>query len=233
MKGMINMNNKGIIGFSINDDISRTDKKILEALKEIGTCPISDAMKNFNTMHHSIKPIDEEIKFAGNAITVRMRAADNLMLHKAISLAKEGDIVVVDTYGSESNSIFGEMMATAALKNNIGGIVIDGGIRDILELKKMKAPVFAKCITPAVGDKHGPGEINYTVSCGGVAVNPGDVIVGDANGVVVINKDMVEEVLELALEKQEQDRKWYEEILKGNIVKADVEEDLRKSGIIR
>lgn len=226
------MNIKGVIGFSINEDISRTDKKILERLKELGTCLISDAMKNFNTMYHSIKPIDEEIRFAGNAITVRMRSADNLMLHKAIALAKEGDVIVVDTYGSESNSIFGEMMATAALKTGVAGIVIDGGIRDILELKKMKAPVFAKCITPAVGDKHGPGEINYPISCGGVAVNPGDVIVGDANGVVVINRNMVEEVLALAEEKQEQDNKWYEEILKGNIVKADVDEDLRKNGII-
>lgn len=223
---------KGAIGFSINEDIYRTDKKILERLKELGTCPISDAMKNFNTMYHSIKPIDEEIRFAGNAITVRMRSADNLMLHKAIALAKEGDIIVVDTYGSESNSIFGEMMATAALKNGVAGIVIDGGIRDILELKNMKAPVFAKCITPAVGDKHGPGEINFPISCGGVAVNPGDVIVGDANGVVVINRDMVEKVLAIAEEKQEQDNRWYEEILKGNIIKADVDEDLRKNGII-
>ena len=80
---------KGKIGFSINRDISRTDKDILMKLKEIGTCAISDAMKNFNTMHHYIKPIDEEISFAGNAITVRMRSADNLMLHKAIGLARK------------------------------------------------------------------------------------------------------------------------------------------------
>lgn len=226
------MNINGAIGFSINEDISRTDKSTLEKLKEVGTCNISDAMKNFNTMHHTIKPIDEEIRFAGNAITVRMRSADNLMLHKAIALAKEGDVIVVDTYGSESNSILGEMMTTAALKNGVAGIVIDGGIRDILELKRMKAPVFAKCITPAVGDKHGPGEINYPISCGGVAVNPGDVIVGDANGIVVINRNMVEEVLALAEEKQEQDNRWYQDILKGNIIKADVEEDLRKNGII-
>jgi len=223
---------KGKIGFSINRDISRTDKDILMKLKEIGTCAISDAMKNFNTMHHYIKPIDEEISFAGNAITVRMRSADNLMLHKAIGLAQEGDVIVVDTCGSESNSILGEMMTRAALKNGVAGIVIDGGIRDILELKKLKAPVFARCITPAVGDKHGPGEINYPVSCGGVPVNPGDIVVGDANGVVVINRYMVEDVLELAKEKIAQDNKWLEEILNGVIIKPDVEEDLRKNGVI-
>lgn len=223
---------KGQIGFSVKEDIFRTDKDILNRLKDMGTCVISDAMKGFNTMHHSIKPIDEQIKFAGNAITVRMRSADNLMLHKAIQLAKEGDIIVVDTYGSESNSILGEMMTTSALKNGVAGIVIDGGIRDILELKKMKAPIFATCITPAVADRHGPGEINFPVSCGGVAVNPGDVIVGDANGVVVINREIVEEVMELAEEKIEQDNKWFEEICKGRTIREDVDEDLRRSGII-
>lgn len=223
---------KGQIGFSINGDIQRTDRDILEKFKAIGTCAISDAIKNFNTMHHSIKPIDEGIRFAGNAITVRMRSADNLMLHKAIGLAQEGDVIVVDTCGSETNSILGEMMTRAALKNKVSGIVIDGGIRDILELKSLKAPVFARCITPAVGDKHGPGEINYTISCGGVSVNPGDIVVGDANGVVIVNRDMAEEVLELAKKKIRQDEEWLEGILDGVIIKPDVEEDLKKIGVI-
>lgn len=223
---------KGEIGFSINGDIQRTDRDILEKFKSIGTCAISDAIKNFNTMHHSIKPIDEGIRFAGNAITVRMRSADNLMLHKAIGLAREGDVIVVDTCGSESNSILGEMMTRAALKNKVSGIVIDGGIRDILELKSLKAPVFARCITPAVGDKHGPGEINYTISCGGVSVNPGDIVVGDANGVVIVSRDMAEEVLELAKKKIRQDEEWLEGILDGVIIKPDVEEDLKKRGVI-
>ncbi|MEW8972993.1 MAG: RraA family protein [Tissierellaceae bacterium] len=220
------------IGFSIDKDIYRTDKDILVQLREIGTCAISDAMKNFNTMHHHIKPVDEEIKFAGNAVTVRMRSADNLMLHKAIELAQDGDVIVVDTCGSESNSILGEMMTRTALKNGVVGIVIDGGIRDILELKKLKAPVFAKYITPALGDKHGPGEINCPISCGGVSVNPGDIIVGDANGVVVVNREIVKDVLVLAKEKIEQDNKWLEEILNGVTIKSDVDRELKYNGVI-
>lgn len=226
------MTNKGKIGFCINEDINRTDKDILGRLKEIGTCAISDAMKNLNTMHHAIKPIDDEIKFAGNAITVRLKSANNLMLQKAIGLVKEGDIIVVDTYSSASNSILGEMMATAALKNGVSGIVIDGGIRDILELKKMKAPIFAKSVTPALGDRQGLGEINTAISCGGVSVNPGDVVVADANGVVVIAQEAVEEVLKLAEEKVQQDNKWYEEILNGVTVRPNVDEYLRTNGII-
>jgi RraA family protein len=225
------MISKGI-GFCINEDINRTNKDLLDKLKEIGTCAISDAMKNLNTMHPSIRPINDEIKFAGNAITVRSKSANNLMLQKAIGLVKEGDVIVVDTYGSESNSILGEMMTTAALKNGVAGIVIDGGIRDILELKKIKAPIFAKTITPALGDRQGLGEINTSISCGGVAVNPGDVIVADANGVVVIAQDSVEEVLRLAEEKVEQDNKWYEDILNGVTVKPYVDEYLRKNGVI-
>lgn len=220
------------IGFSIDKDIYRTDKDILVQLREIGTCAISDAMKNFNTMHHHIKPVDEEIKFAGNAVTVRMRSADNLMLHKAIELAQDGDVIVVDTCGSESNSILGEMMTRTALKNGVVGIVIDGGIRDILELKKLKAPVFAKYITPALGDKHGPGQINCPISCGGVSVNPGDIIVGDANGVVVVNREIVKDVLVLAKEKIEQDNKWLEEILNGVTIKSDVDRELKYNGVI-
>lgn len=226
------MTNKGKIGFCINEDINRTDKDILGRLKEIGTCAISDAMKNLNTMHHAIKPIDDEIKFAGNAITVRLKSANNLMLQKAIGLVKEGDVIVVDTYSSASNSILGEMMATAALKNGVAGIVIDGGIRDILELKKMKAPIFAKSVTPALGDRQGLGEINTAISCGGVSVNPGDVVVADANGVVVIAQEAVEEVLKLAEEKVQQDNKWYEEILNGVTVRPNVDEYLRTNGII-
>lgn len=220
------------IDFSINEDIKRTDKAVLKRLKEIGTCVISDAMNNFNTMHHAIKPVDDQVKFAGNAITVRMKSADNLMLHKAIGLAKEGDIIVVDTDGSESYAILGENMTTAALMNGVAGIVIDGGIRDILELKKMKAPVFARSVTPAVAGRHGTGEINYPISCGGVAVNPGDVVVGDANGVVIINREIVDEILPIAEEKLEQDNKWFTDILNGVIIKPDVEDDLRRHGLI-
>ncbi|MFY9285904.1 MAG: hypothetical protein WAO64_04765 [Tissierellaceae bacterium] len=226
------MTNNKQIGLTINPDITRSDKGILEKFKEIGTCAISDAMKGFNTMHHSIKPVYEQTKFAGNAITVRMSSADNLMLHKAIGLAKEGDIIVVDTCGCVSNSILGEMMTISALKNGVSGIVIDGGIRDILELKEMKAPVFARCVTPSLGRKNAPGEINTPISSGGVAINPGDIIVGDANGIVVVKLSMAEDILGLAEEKVEQDKKWYEDIQKGVTIRSDIEEDLRNNGIV-
>lgn len=220
------------IGFRMNGDIVRSDKGLLARLKEIGTCSISDAMNGFNTMHPSIKPIYEETRIAGNAITVRMRSADNLMLHKAIQMAEEGDIIVVDTYGADMNSIIGEMMTFTAIKKGVAGIIIDGAVRDILELKKMRAPIFAKAVTPSLGSRRGPGEINYTISCGGVTVNPGDIIVGDANGVVVVDPMMADEILKIAEEKVAFDEQWYQEILKGNTIRSDVEEYLRQNGLL-
>ena len=225
--------NQGKIGFRICEDVRRSDKDIFERFKKIGTCAISDGLNKFNTMHHTIKPVHEEIKIAGNAITVRMRSGDNLMLHKAIGMAEAGDVIVVDTCGCESNSVLGDLMATAAMKKGIGGIVIDGGVRDILELKTSKAPIFARCVTPAVGDKDGPGEINFPISCGGVPVSPGDIIVGDANGVVVIHQDIAEEVLKGAEAKLDKDNRRMEEIIGGVITKPDIDETLRKTGVIK
>jgi regulator of RNase E activity RraA len=224
--------NKGKIGFRINGDFERLDQGILERFRKTGTCALSDGLNKFNTMHHQIKPIDETLSIAGCAFTVKMRPGDNLMLHKAIAMAKPGDVIVVDTCGCDSNCVMGDLMGTAAMQQRLGGVVIDGGIRDILELKQSKAPIFAKCITPAVGDKDGPGEINGLVVCGGVAVVPGDVIVGDANGVVVVPKKDWEAVLTGAEAKLEKDRARMAEIMSGVIAKKAIDDTLKNAGVL-
>ncbi|MDR1389769.1 MAG: hypothetical protein LBJ31_07305, partial [Treponema sp.] len=148
----------GKIGFCIGADFERLkDPSIFEILKGFGTPALSDGLNKFNTMHPDIKPASDNIRAAGPALTVRMRAGDNLMLHKAIGLAQPGDIIVVDTCGSTNNSVMGDLMASAAFKKGIAAVVIDGGIRDITELRGKKFPVFARFVTPAVGDKDGPG----------------------------------------------------------------------------
>lgn len=189
-------------------------------------------MNNFNTMHHSIKPINRKTKFIGNAITVKLRASDNLMLHKAIDYAKKGDILVIDTCGSESNSIIGDHITNTALAKGVAGIVVDGGIRDIIELDEQKAPVFYRFITPAVGDKDGPGEIGYRVSCGSVSVDPGDIIFGDGNGVVVIKPDEIEEVVKQCRKKLVFEKKRTKEIQEGKLKRDGIDEILKAKGII-
>ncbi|MFK8243480.1 MULTISPECIES: RraA family protein [unclassified Facklamia] len=220
-------------GFRIGPDINRTENiEIYSKLKLFGTPALSDGLNKFNTLSSSIKPIQSGIKIAGPAITVKLRPADNLMLHKAISIAKEGDVIVVDTGGTYNYSILGDLMATSAFKKGIAGFVIDGCIRDIDELIEKKFPVFTCGVTPAVGDKDGPGEINYPISCGNVVVMPGDYIVGDDNGVVVIPPDFVNQIVEKTIAKLEYEERRKKEIENNIIDKPDIDAKLRKLGII-
>jgi len=223
----------GKIGFCIGNDIPRpTDPSIFERLKNYGTPALSDGLNKFNTLSPDIKPVAEGIRVAGPAFTVRLRPGDNLMLHKAIGLAQPGDVIVVDTCGSGSNSIMGDLMATAAFSKGIAGIIIDGGIRDVEEIQEKKFPVFARYITPAVGDKDGPGEINLPISCGGVPVLPGDYVVADSNGVVVIPPHLVEEIAAGTEKKLAYEAKRMDEILAGVYMKPAIDDQLRKAGII-
>ncbi len=223
---------KGKIGFRIKNDFQRTDRKQLERFKQIGSCAVSDGLNKFNTMHHSIKPVYDKAVICGNALTVKMRPGDNLMLHKAIGMAQPGDVIVVDTCGCESNSIMGELMATAAFKLGVEGIIVDGGIRDIIEIKEQQYPVFARFVTPAVGDKDGPGVINDVICCGNVAVLPGDIILGDANGIVVIRQEESEEVLLEAEKKLRSDQNRMKEIQEGILTKPSIDNTLREKGIL-
>src|SRR5690606_28700540 len=122
-------------------------------------------------------------------------------------------------------------MSSAAFKKKVGGIVIDGAIRDIDELIENNFSVFAKAVTPAVGDKEGPGEINYPISCGGVVVMPGDYIVGDANGVVVIPPEQVDEIIVGTEKKLAYEEKRKVDIENGIITKPDIDEKLRSLGV--
>lgn len=223
----------GKIGFCIGEDIIRPENYgIFEKLKSYGTPALSDGLNKFNTMCPQIKPVCPETRIAGPALTVRMRPGDNLMLHKAIGLAKEGDIIVVDTCGCRNYCVMGDLMGTAAFKKNIGGIVIDGCVRDIRDLRDKNMPVFAAGVVSCVGDKDGPGEINMPVSCGGVPVLPGDYVVGDENGVVVIPPYCVEQIIEGTEKKLAYEAKRAAEIEEGVITKPDIDEKLRTWGVI-
>ncbi|MDN6640301.1 MAG: RraA family protein [Tetragenococcus sp.] len=224
---------KGKFGFRIGEDIERPkNKQIFDKLRGYGTPPLSDGLRKFNTLDSAIKPVTSGVALAGPAITVKLRPADNLMLHKAIDLAQEGDIIIVDTGGTTDYSILGDLMSSSAFKKNIGGIVIDGAIRDIDELIEKQYPVFAKAISPSVGDKDGPGEINYPISCGGIVVMPGDYIVGDQNGVVVIPPELADEIIEGTEQKLAYEENRRLEIENGKITKPDIDELLRENGVI-
>lgn len=224
---------KGQFGFRIGPDFERPENTdFFKTLIDFETPLLSDGLNNFNTLESTIKPVVPGVTLAGPALTVKMRPADNLMLHKAIDLAQPGDIIIVDTGGTTDYAILGDLMTSSAFKKNVGGFVIDGAIRDIDQLKEKNYPVFAKAISPNVGDKDGPGEINYPISCGGVVVNPGDYVIGDANGVVVIPPDQLDNILEKSKKKMKYEKMREENIEKGILARPDIDDILRKANVL-
>ncbi len=179
----------------------------------IPTTCLSDAMGGLNNLDPAIKPLHEKLKVRGKAFTVKVRAADNLMVLKAIYEAEPGDVLVVDAKGYEYNAVCGDFVIGLAQILGIKGVVIDGVVRDIKGIKEMNYPVFARGYTVAASGKSGAGEINVPISCGGVVVRPGDLVVGDADGVVVIPREREQEILAKAMEKLRKDKEREDEAL--------------------
>lgn len=159
---------------------------MVEGFKGLPVANVADEMNRFFCVAARIKPYNDK-PLLGTAITVKLRAADNLMLYKALELAQPGDVIIVDAQGDLSSAITGEIMMTQAAVNGIAGVVIDGAIRDAEAMPELDMPVYVAGVTPKGPYKDGPGEINVPVCCGGVVVNPGDIVVGDSDGIVIIN----------------------------------------------
>ena len=178
---------------------------ILLELKELPTTCLSDAMDGMNNMDSAIKPLQDNYRIAGRAFTVKMPAGDNLMVLKGIREAKPGNILVIDAKGDTYRAIAGDFVVGMAKTLGIQAIVVDGVIRDIAGIRQLDYPVFSRGTTVAAGGKLGMGEVNVPISCGGVSVNPGDMFVGDADGVLVIPHSIERKVVQSAKEKLKKD----------------------------
>lgn len=199
------------VGFRIKKSIQRPDKELIKGFAGLPVANIADMMNRVFCLDAKIRPMNAA-PLCGPAFTISTRPGDNLLLHKALDMAQPGDILVVAAQGEMSNSIMGELMALWAIKRGLGGFIFDGAIRDIGTLKNMEIPIYASGITPAGPYKDGPGEINFAVSCGGVVINPGDILVGDEDGVVVIKPEDAPELLKKAQAKNLAEQKIMEEI---------------------
>jgi RraA family protein len=217
------------IGLRINESIERPAASLIRAFKDLPVANIGDSVNRSFCLNASIRPINEN-PLTGPAFTVKVRPGDNLLLHKALDLAHPGDIIVVDGQGQTANALIGELMVLWAIKRKLGGFVIDGAIRDVTRLKTVEIPIYAAGITPAGPYKDGPGEINFPVVCGGVVVNPGDIVVGDADGVVVIAPKDAETVLEKARAKSRDEQKTLADIENGSWDRAWVDAALEAKG---
>jgi RraA family protein len=184
-------------GFRIETHVERPSPETVAGLGKFDTPAASDLMNRLYTMAPTIHNLtDDHLTVLGPACTVKVYPGDNLMVHKALDIAQPGDVVVVDTSGSTMTAVLGDLISTKARHRGIAGFVIDGLVRDLAGIRQLgDFPVFARGVTP-IGPLHrGPGEINCPIAAGGVVVHPGDVIMGDLNGVVVIPRQIADALL--------------------------------------
>lgn len=185
-------------GFRIRSQVERPDAEFVDRFGAFDTPAISDRMNRLYTMAPGIRNLtDESLRVLGPACTVKVYPGDNLMVHKALDIARPGDVVVVDTSGSEMTAVLGDLISTKARHRGLAGFVVDGLIRDLGAIRALgDFPVFARGVTPTGPLHRGPGEINHPVSAGGIVVYPGDIIVGDLSGVVVVPQEIAADLLE-------------------------------------
>lgn len=182
-------------------DWERTPSELVAQAAEFPSSILADVAGRRGALHGRIQPISSSMRLAGPALTVEVRPGDNLMIHAAMALARPGDVIVVDGKGDLSSALIGEIMSQQCVALGIAGIVLDGAARDSEALRSLGFPVFAAGLNPNGPTKFVPGRIGHPVSIGGVTIHPGDLIVGDADGVTVVERLKVAALMPLAAEK--------------------------------
>ncbi len=221
----------GKLGFRILPSPPRLDSALLDRFRGLAAPNLADAMGRFNFMDAGMQS-RTGLPLCGLAVTVNARPADNLLVHKALQVASPGDVVVVNTCGNTTSAVFGEMMCNTAVAAKLGGIVVDGAIRDVEGLASLGFPAFSRTVCAGGCDKDGPGEINVPISCGGTVVMPGDIVVGDRDGVAVVPRASAAEVLELVSALVARETKRIAEIRSGGLFRPEIDESLRRHGVI-
>jgi RraA family protein len=183
-----------MIGFRVFELVQRVAPEWVEKFKDMPVANVSDCMSRMTAGGANLRPMHAGGVLAGPAFTVKTRPGDNLMVHKALAMAQPGDVIVVDAGGDLTNAIIGEIMTATAQRKGLAGIIIHGAIRDSDEIGRANFPVYAAGITHRGPYKDGPGEINVTVSFGGMVIEPGDLIVGDGDGCLCIPRGDVEAI---------------------------------------
>ena len=192
------------IGNRVFTKVERPDPELLKKFEGLPSSNINDEMNRLFCMHDYIRLLnpDKARPLLGTAITVKAPIGDNLFFHQALDMAQPGDIIVVDAGSGCNRSLAGEIMMRFACMRGLAGIVVDGCLRDLDGIETLDMPVYAKGITPQGPYKNGPGEVNVPVCCGGQVVFPGDILVGDKDGIVVIRRQDAEEVAAVAQKKK-------------------------------
>ena len=221
------------VGLRIVKEFQRPPISLVNRYRDIPASNISDVMNRFYCMHEYIKAMTKHT-MVGVASTVKVPGSDNTLIHYALDLIEPGDVLIVDGGSDVNRALMGEIMFTYGKQRGLAGVVVDGAIRDIDCLDYLDLPVYAKGITPQGPYKNGPGEINVPVACGGQVVFPGDIIVGDTDGVVVIPQRDAAYIIDLAEAKKEAEIVRIEGYRRGELDReahiSEYEELLKKLG---
>ncbi|HEY9532111.1 MAG TPA: RraA family protein [Burkholderiales bacterium] len=208
----------------------RPDARMVAEFAKMVTPHLSDSMERLYAGGPQLRPMYKGGTLAGPAFTVKTAPGDNLLVHKALDVAQPGDVIVVDAGGFADHAIIGELMAARARQRGIAGLVIWGAIRDSAELGAGDYPVFACAVTHRGPYKNGPGEINVPIMMGGMPVNAGDIIVGDADGLVAIALDQAERVLASAKAILQKETVAMKQMQDGTVDRSWVDKALKEKG---
>lgn len=219
-----------MIGFRILRRARKVEAKIAAQFREIPVANVSDSMYRMSAGGARLRPMHKGGRMAGPAFTVKTRPGDNLLVHKALDLAEPGDVIVVDAGGDLTNAIIGEIMSTYAKARGVAGFVIDGAVRDADELRAGDFPVYAAGVTHRGPYKDGPGEINVPVAIDGMVIEPGDLVLGDGDGILCVPFDATAVVLAAAQEKQKVEAREIGAAAKAALERAWVDARLRQLG---
>ncbi|TWG84072.1 4-hydroxy-4-methyl-2-oxoglutarate aldolase [Cupriavidus gilardii J11] len=187
----------------------------LERLKAFGTATIHEAQGQKGALDAGLKPLDPATRMAGPAVTVDLRPGDNLMVHYALTKVRPGDVLVLDAKGFTEAGPWGDVLTLAAQQLGLAGLVVNGAVRDANAIVEMGFPVFCRALSIKGTNKQQPGQVNVPVVVGGVSIRPGDIVVGDRDGLVVVAADEVEFALERSAQRERKEDEMRAQLREG------------------